>query len=809
MLRNYLTIAFRNLFRNKVYSLINILGLALGITCCLLLSLYIADEARYDRHHQRPEDLYRIVSQFEGERGMNKLGTASPPIAMALWEEIPEIESAVRILRPPGVSHNLIRYEDNMFYEKEGYIADSTMFGIFAYTFLEGNPDKALVEAQSVVLSDQLAQKLFGKESALNKTLSIGQGGPSRDYRVTGVYRYERHSHIRPSFVISMTSEGWGTYIRTDPAASNEWAGNNFVPSYLKLVPGHDKTAVEAKINESLLRHGAEAMKALGVKKSLYLEPVRDIHLRSDVGRNPRINFVYIVGVIAAFILFIACINFMNLSTAKAGKRATEIGIRKVMGAVRSSLVQQILGEALVIVGIAVVISVGLLQASLPAFNNLTGKVITLDSSATLFLAFALASIAVATGLLAGSYPAFYLSSFQPAQVLKGKTGIASANGFLRQSLVVFQFVIAIALGCSMLVIVDQMRYMQEEDLGFKSGARLVLPLRTETATKAYTTLTQELAKRADVTGVSGANYLPGEMVWNDMLYYPDGGSMETALMIRRNVVDAGYLELLEVPLVAGRTFSNNRTLESARKVIINRTSAKQLGFTPEEIVGRPLHFDWRGEHYSFEVIGVMEDYHHMTLRDEIFPLLFEVSADANRYQNVVLSIQTSDFESTLAGLQDIWKQQVGDTPFEYKFLDQTMQALYEDDRRVSSIATSFTIIAMLICCLGLYGLSSFMAERRFKEIGIRKVMGASLPEIAAMMSREFVRLILIAFVIAAPLSWYFMTRWLAGFAYQTTMSVWTFALAGASALVIALLTVSYESLKAASANPVNSLRTE
>lgn len=808
MLRNYLTIALRNLFRHKAYSFINILGLSLGITCCLLLALYIADDFRYDRHHARKDDIYRIITQFTSERGLDKLTSCSPPIAMAMWDELPEVESALRALHPIGVPRSLIRYEDNMFYEPEGYIADSTFFDFFTYKLIAGNPKTALVEPQSVVIADHMAKKLFGNEPALDKTIHIIHSGPGADFKVTGVFQSESHSFLTPSFLTSMTSGGWGAYIRTDPNASNEWAGNNFVPSYLMLAPNADKAAVEKKMNEILMAHGAEQLKALGFMKTLSLEPVKDIHLRSDIGTSPRINYLYIVASIAVFILVIACINFMNLSTAKAGKRATEIGIRKVMGAVRSSLVSQILGEALVIVGISVVISLGLLQLVLPLFNSLTGKVITIDTTATLFLAAALVATALITGLLAGSYPAFYLSSFQPAQVLKGRTGLANANSWLRQSLVVFQFMIAIALGCGMLIISGQLKFMMEEDLGFEAGARIVLPLRTENARNSYSSLTRELSKNASVKAVSGADYTPGNMIWSDMLYYPDGGSMETALMLRRNSVDAGFIELMDIPVVAGRTLTDNRAQET-RKIIINRRAAEQLGFKPEDIVGHPLHFDWHGEHYTYEVIGVTEDYHHMSLKEEIFPMLFELSRSDSAYQHMIISAQTNDFSALISQIETTWKQQVSDTPFEYQFLDESMQKLYDEDRRISSIITSFTIIAMIICCLGLYGLSSFMAERRFKEIGIRKVMGASLSQITTMMSREFVKLVGIAFIGATPITWYFMTKWLETYTYHTDVSIWVFIIAGASALVIALVTVSFESLKAASANPVNSLRTE
>jgi putative ABC transport system permease protein len=809
MLFNYLKIALRNLLRSKTYSFINILGLSVGIACCLMLALYIEDEVRYDKHHARLDDFYRIITQFETERGLDKLASTSPPITMAMWDEIPEVESAARVLNPPGVAQNLIRYQDKLFYEADGFIADSTFFDLFSYDLLEGNPKTALIEAQSVVLADHLARKLFGTESALDKTIHISQGGPASDYRVTGVYTSNHHSHIKPNFITSMTSAGWGAYIRTSKEGSTEWAGNNFVPGYLRLVPGHDKAAVEAKMNEVLVKHGAEAMKALGIHKTLRLEAVKDIYLRSDIGRSPRITYTYIIASIAIFILLIACINFMNLSTAKASKRATEMGIRKVLGAFRSSLMKQVLGEALVIVLISIFVSIILVQVALPFFNQLTGKLINLNSTSVVFLALAISSIAVITGILAGSYPAFYLSSFQPAQVLKGKAVLSNSRGWLRQSLVVFQFVVAITLACGMIVISQQLNFMEAMDLGFKTDARIVLPLRTVTSRKAYPSLKKQLLNTGNITQVSAANYVPGSYIWSDMMYYPDGGSMETAVMIRRDQVDAGFIELLKIPLVAGRSFTDNRASESAGKLIVNRIAAKKLGFEPEQIIGRSIYFDLQGTKRTFEVVGVVEDFHQVSPKEEITPVLFEIAADETDYDFAVMEVKKENFSATIASIETAWKETINDTPFEFSFLDQTIQKQYDEDRKVSSIITSFTFIAMAICCLGLYGLSSFMAERRVKEIGIRKVMGASVSEITGMMSQEFLKLIIIAFVLAVPLAWYGMTQWLEGFAYHVPISAWVFVIAGAAALFIALATVSFESLKAASANPVQSLRTE
>ncbi|HMJ70432.1 MAG TPA: ABC transporter permease [Cyclobacteriaceae bacterium] len=816
MFTSYLKIALRNLLRNRVYSVINILGLALGVACCLLLSLYIRDEMSYDKHHKRGNDLYRIVTNFQSELVVDRTGAASPPIAMAIKEEVPEVETAVRVLSPPGVSQyfttgekeriqSLIGYEDNLFYEPDGLIADSTLFDVFTYDLLEGNPQKALVNGNSVVLSENLAHKLFGEEPALDKIISITQGGKPDEYKITGVFREKYNSHIKANFFTSMTSSGPAQFVLNE----DEWAGQNFVPSYLKLVPGHDKAAVEKKMNDVLIRHGAESMQTEGIRKTLSLEPVADIYLKSDVGQSPRIRYLYVVGSIALFVLLIACINFMNLSTAKATRRATEIGIRKVMGAFRSSLIKQILGEAMVIVVVAITISFMLMQFALPFFNQLTNKNISFNTENITFFIFAAILLTIVTGLLAGSYPAFYLASFQPAQVLKGKFSPGRSSGRLRQTLVVFQFMIAIVLVCGVFIISRQLDFVMEKNLGFDTEAKIVLPLRTDEAHRQYEALKKELARSSRVEEVSGSSYIPGTPLFRDFYFYPDGGSMDKAVDISRNVVDAGYLELFKMKLIAGRSFTNNREMDSDHKLILNRTAVSRLGFIPEKIVGQNLHFDWLGEKYDFQVIGVMEDFHQNSLHEKIKPTLFEMEDDLGRYDYVIASVSSANFEQTVTTIEQTWKSLIHDTPFEYSFLDQTIQKQYDEDRRVSKIISGFGIIAMIICALGLYGLSSYMAERRFKEIGIRKVMGASVQQIVAMMSTEFVRLILIAFVIAGPVAYYGMSKWLEGFAYKVSIGWFVFVLAGLVSLAIALITVSFESIKSAMGNPIDSLRGE
>lgn len=808
MFKNYLKIAFRTLARTKVYSSINIFGLSLGVACCLLLSLYIHDEFSYDRHHQRLNDLYRIDTQFDGDVvGFNKLGSVSPPIAMTLKDELPEIEVAARVIASFS-SENLIQYEGNKFYESNAYTADSTLFDVLTYEFKEGYSKKALTDANTVVISEPLAQKLFGNESALNKSILISQGGAPVNYKITGVYR-NNNSFLKANFITSMMSEGIGEYIRTNPDASNEWAGQNFVQAFIRLVPGHSNTSVEKKINEVLIKFGSEDMKALGFSKTLFLEPVRDIYLKSPIDKNQRITYIYIIASIALFVLLLACINFMNLSTAKAAKRASEIGIRKAMGAFRSGLIRQILGEALVIVIIAIVISLILVQVALPAFNELSGKSITLNQNNILYFGVALLVLTIITGLIAGSYPAFYMSSFKPAEVLKGKFALGNASGHLRQVLVIFQFVIAIALVCGMFVISKQLSFMKEKDLGFDPEAKIIIPLRTAEARQKYASLKTEVEQMSSINKVSATNYPPGSQIFNDMAFYVEGGNMDNAILNRRNIVDAGYMELLGIKLIAGRTFTDNREAESQGHLIINRTSANKFKIDPENIVGQKLYFDWQGKNYAFQVIGVMEDYNQTSLKDPIIPVVFEMADSTNRYNFMIASVTPSTFPETISGIEEAWEKQVSDAPFEYSFLDDNIQKQYNEDRRISKIITYFSVIAMIICSLGLYGLSSFMAEQRLKEIGVRKVMGASVTQIVGMMSKEFVRLILVSFGIAIPLSWYAMQKWLQGFEYKTPLTIAPFIYAGLSALVIALLTISYESLRAANSNPAKTLRNE
>ncbi|HVU96509.1 MAG TPA: FtsX-like permease family protein [Puia sp.] len=456
----------------------------------------------------------------------------------------------------------------------------------------------------------------------------------------------------------------------------------------------------------------------------------------------------------------------------KGDPAATEIGVRKTLGALRATLIRQILGDAMLTVVIAILISALLMPLALPFFNQLTNKSISINADNIVFFLSAALCLALVTGLLAGSYPAFYLTSFQPAQVLKGKFIPGGSSGRLRQTLIVFQFMIAIVLVCGVFIMSRQVNFMTGSDPGFNANAKIVLPLRTDEAHKQYDALKEQIRQNGSVKGVSGCSFIPGTPIFRDMNFYPDGGNPDKVVDIDRDVVDVGYLELLNIRLVAGRGFTESRSLDSVRKFILNRTAVSRLGFTPATIVGQYLHFDWLGIKYDFKVIGVMEDFHQNSFREEIRPTLFEMDRSNRRYDYGIASVASADFEGTVRAIGRTWRSLIHDAPFEYSFLDQTIQKQYDEERRVSRIISSFGIIAMIICALGLYGLSSYMAERRFKEIGIRKVLGASVWQIVVMMTAEFVQLVLIAFVIA-------------------------------------LVTISFESVKSAMGNPVDCLRNE
>lgn len=816
MLKNYFAIAFRNLAKHKVFSFINIFGLSVGIACCVLLTLYIKDELSYEQHFEDHDRIYRIYSVFIKDGNEDSFPFTSPPVALSLAEELPEIETATRLISPPEVEQHLIRYKDNVFYEKLGYLVDSTFFDVFSFEFREGNRFTALDGPSSVVLSAEVADKIFGDQSPLDELLIINSGNSTDTFRITGVLKpLRKPSHVNGDFYMSLNSGGWGQYINS----ISTWAWQNFTVSYVKLRPNASVTNVEEKIPALIELHSGTDLKNSGLQKEMYLQPIDDIRLYSDfknsfgIGEKGNIQYVYILSSIGVFILLLACINFMNLTTAKASQRAGEVGVRKTLGATRQHLIGQFLGESMTIVFLAMLLAIGLVQLVLPMFNEVSQKALSINADNMSFIFISLATIGIVTGLIAGSYPAFFLSSFQPAKVLKDRRLSGGSSNILRKTLVVFQFVIAISLISSIVIIQNQLGFIQSKPLGFNPNHKIMVPLRTSEAKQRYMQLKSSFSEIAGVDLVSATRSLPSTPMLSDFFMYPQGSSAEMAVIVRNTPVDEDYFDLLDIKMLEGRSLLHEidsfSWQSTNRKVVVNKATLDAFHIPLEEAIGTRLLSEWEGQVFYHEIVGVLDDFHQFSLHQPIRPLLFYIPVNRTHYNFLVATINQNAYKDVIAQMEAKWKEIIQATPFETDFLSESVKRQYMDDQRVSSIITSFTLLAIIISCLGLYGLSVYVAERKVKEIGIRKIMGGSVVSIVTLLSKDFLKLVLFALLIAAPVGYYTMNKWLQGFAYKIELNVWVFLITGFISLFIAWLTVGFESVKAATANPVNSLRNE
>ncbi|MCI0692155.1 ABC transporter permease [candidate division KSB1 bacterium] len=806
MFKNYLTIALRNLRKHKLFSFINIAGLSLGLACCLLILLYVIDELSYDRHHREPENLYRVATEIISPERNVKIATSPAPLAPALARDFPEIVTVIRVMRPPGVSQHILRYGDQQFFETQGLWVDAAFFDIFAYDFLQGDPTSALREPNHAVLSEPLALKLFAGKNPMGKTIQIEDNYGSFDYTIAGVVAEpNRNSHLQANFFVSLNSKGIGEYAYN----LTNWAGNNFLRTYIRTRTGTDPKAVEAKFPALLNQYAANDLAAAGFKKTHFLQPVRDIHLHSNLSGesgNSSITYVYVLSAIAFSILLIACINFMNLSTAKSSKRAREVGVRKAVGSSRSALALQFLGESWVMTVMALLLALVAVELFLPTFNQMAGRTLTLPLTPAMISA--LLAIAVATGLGAGCYPAFYLSSFAPVMALQGKLSERFSAAALRKILVMAQFVIAIILITGVTVILQQLEYIQNKHLGFAKEHRLVIPFRTREAVKHQEAFKQKLLRDHNVVSASAASAYPGIFVVNDNQFFTEGKTMNDAINCKISYSDEAIVESLGFEIIRGRTFSKERTADREAAILVNEATLHGLGLTPDEAVGSRLYSTWENNTSVFEIIGVMRDFHFQSLHEAVRPFVFLLGGDRD-LPYLVVHAKAADFKQFIAGLEQQWRESIPNVPFEFTFLEEQLDQLYRADQRVAAIVGYFTVVAILISCLGLYGLASFAAEQKTKEIGIRKVLGASVSGIVALLSKDFVKLVLIANLIGWPVAYFAINQWLQNFAYRTEIGWWVFALAGGLALAIALLTVSTQAIRAAIANPVEALRYE
>lgn len=817
MFTNYLKIAVRNLLRSKSFSAINILGLSVGLTCCMLLLLYIRSELSFDKHQQYADDLYLVSSDASVSAGSYEvIPRLSSPYAAALKAEFPEVEQVTRLWGNFLESKTLFQVREpgkpvQAFYETQGYQVDSTFFNVFTYQFTEGDQKTALLDAHSIVLSEPVARKLFGGGSALNKLIRInGVTGNGESFKVTGVFRDEStRSHIDARFFLPM-SAGWvGGFLREQ---AQSFHTNNMFYTYVRLRTGSSGEQLARKLPAFIEKYARKDLAANGKDKRLSLVPVSGLHLYSKVREvvtpTNSTMYLYILASIALFTLLIACINFMNLATARSSKRAAEVGIRKVMGAERSALIGQFLGESMVLTFLALLIAFGLVAGLLPVFNQLTGKELFFSELINPAILGTFLLLALLTGLVAGSYPAFYLSVFNPIQVLKGRFTNSMSAIALRRGLVVFQFVISIGLVLATVIIQQQMNFLRNTPLGFTKDQQLVVPLRSDESHKAYTALRSEMAQNNQILGVTGAMYYPGILNPSDVSLYRPDQTVDQIQSVKTNWVDQDFMQQMGFQLLKGRLFSRAFPGDTSDRMIVNEATLRQLGIPLQKAIGQRLNHNQQGKVSSVEIVGVVRDFHFEDLHRPIQPYAFLLNGEPF-FNYLIVHVNTAEVSRVLPFLEQKWKAVRPDEPFEYSFLDEDFQRNYQSDARTSRIVTYFTIISILISCLGLFGLAAFAAQQRTKEIGVRKVLGASVTSITLLLSQDFLKLVVVAIVIASPLAWYAMTRWLQGFAYKVTIEWWVFALAGLLAVGIALLTVSFQSIRAALMNPVKSLRSE
>jgi putative ABC transport system permease protein len=789
MFKNFFKTTFRNLSLHKTFSFINIMGLAVGITACFLIFLYVKFETSYDDFNTKANRIYRLVADIKTPSNTLHGSTTSAPMAINIEKDFPEVESAVRI----KYGSYLVR-RGNIKIQTNTILADSTLFNIFDFPLIYGNRQTALKEPMSIVLSQTAAKKYFGDKNPVGQTLLLT--GDNINSVVTGVMKdIPENSQIKTDMIVSMSSDNRLSHRSSDSV----WTRLNLA-SYLLLKPGVNANALQSKF-PAFIKKYITSQQNSETSYTLSLEPLRDIYLRStrDGNTSGNINNVYIFSIAALFILIIACINFINLATARATERAKEVGVRKISGAKKIQLAWQFIGESVMLSLIAFIITVILSYLLIPAFNQLAGKTISAGLFGDYNNVLLLFCTSVCVGLIAGIYPALVLSSYKPITVLKGRFVTGKKGVLLRKSLVVTQFTISVALIISTIIVYNQLKFMRSQDLGFNKDEMMIINTQGD---KNRSTFKESLSSVPGVLGTSFSDAVPGgdNSTANSKVENSSGEMQNVSLDIF--FVDFDFINLYKMEMAAGRGFSAAFGADS-NAMVINESAAKLLGCkTPQQAIGR--NFDQWG--VQGKIVGVVKDFHYLGLQKEISPLSMRLE---QRDAMLSVKVSSNNLPSTIKTIEAKWAQVIPNRPFDYSFLDEDFDKQYRAEDRFGSLFLNFAALAIFISCLGLLGLASYSIIQRTKEIGIRKVLGASVQGILQMLSKDFIKLVAIAFVFAAPLSWWAMHSWLQDFAYRINIEWWMFAVAGFGALFIALLTISFHAVRAAIANPVKSLRTE
>jgi len=819
MLKNYCIVAWRSLMKNKLFSFINIAGLSVGLACCMLILLYIHHEISYDKDLPDGDRLYQVGGVFVTD-GKEDRFPCSPAITAAnLQTDFPEISQTARMLTfsffgeyKTLLQSTLADGTLNSFYEPKGSAADNSFLSLFGYRMLEGDIHTALTQPNTVVISSTLARTLYGTAPALDKTLRISSSlNGAHDCRITGVFQPDEHpTHADPNFIMSFYGGGIEQRMKGD---GTNMAFDNMYTTYVQLKSGADAKKLEAKFPAFIEKYAGKDLRQAGFWRKDFLLPVADIHLHADMmemtaGGNPA--YLYILGSVAVFILLLACINFMNLSTARSQRRCAEVGVRKVLGAKKSNLIGQFLGESTLMAFIAWIFGIGIVILVLPFFERLAGGYLPVSFSYAMKAVALFAVLAVVTGLVAGSYPAFYLSSFNPVAVLKGRWTNSLGVLSLRKGLVVFQFVISVTLIIITLVVSDQLRFLQKADLGFAKDQQVVIPLQSTQARNLYRSLKTEWAADSRILSVGAGSYYPGIVNASDDNFHRQGQAVNAGQRLRINHVDEDFLKTLGMRIVAGRMFDfDHITTDTLRHVIINEEAVRKVGFaSPQAALGQKLISTYKGVTNEDEIIGVVRDFHYESFHAPITPFVFYLN-NKNAYHYAIVHTANVPVGGVVTALGDIWRRLNPGEPFTYSLLDDDFQKNYEGDKRLSGIINGFTIIAVLISCLGLFGLTSFSAEQRLKEIGIRKVLGARVSTLVVLLSKSFLWLVFEALVIAMPVAYWIMQRWLHEFSARVSVGWPVFVVTGGVVMGIAFGTLSVQVVRAALANPVKVLRSE
>lgn len=806
MYKNYLLIAIRNLKKNKAFSVINISGLGIGLATCLLIMLYVLDELSYDKHNVHADRIYRVDNdmQFGGNHFI--LATTPEPMAAALVHDYPEVEQAVRLRNYGGFR---VKKGNENLQENRVIYADPTLFKVFTLPMIAGNPANALTDPRSVVITATTAKKYFNTTDVVGRFLTINDTG---SLKITGVIKdLPKQSHFHFDFFISTVKaiQQWEL---------NDWLSNN-INTYVLLKEGADPGKFAARLPDIIEKYiGPQATAVMKVDLKEFhesgnyihysLTALTDIHLHSnkaaELEANSSIQYIYIFSTIAVFILLIACINFMNLSTARSANRAKEVGVRKVLGSSRKSLIAQFLTEAALMSILALLLALVIAYMLLPYFNQLAAKELTISLLRTPWLLLTLVALPLVVSLLAGSYPAFFLSAFQPIQVLKGKVSRGFKSSNLRSGLVVFQFTISIVLMVGTLVIYRQLNFIRNKNLGYDREQVLVLN-NTQALGKQAKAFKEEMLRIQGVQRATMTGYLPTSGNRNDYPLFPDP-SMDQAKAASMQIwnIDENYIPTLDMQMLQGRNFSRDFPTDSSG-IILNESAARLLGYT--DAINKVLYSmnNWPDED-KLHVIGVVKDFNFSSLRSQVVPLALRWRSNRG---SIAMRVHTQNIPALIAQVETKWKTMAAGQPFSYTFMDDDFNNQYRTEQRTGRIFISFAVLAILIACLGLLGLAMFMVEQRTKEISIRKVLGASLGAILTLLSKDFLKLVTIAILIASPLAWWIMSRWLQDFAYRTNITWTVFAITALAALLVAVITISFQAIKAGVANPAKSLRTE